>query len=30
MLFSFKLRQQRFDALSTSDGIYESVLPRLN
>jgi hypothetical protein len=30
MLFSFKLRQQRLDGLSTSDGIYETVLPRFN
>jgi len=30
MLFSFKLRQERLDGLSTSDGIDETVFPRLN
>ena len=30
MLFGFELRQQRLDGLSTSDGIHESVLPRLD
>ena len=30
MLFGFELRQQRFDGLSTRDGIHESVLPGLD
>ena len=30
MLFGFELRQQRFDGLSTRDGIHKSVLPRLD
>ena len=30
MLFSFKLGQQRLDGLSTSNGLHESVLPRLD
>ena len=30
MLFGFELHQQRLDGLSTSDSIYETVLPRPN
>jgi hypothetical protein len=30
MLFGFELHQQRLDGLSTSDSIYERVLPRPN